>query len=402
MLPHPAGRVPAQVTVAKGWVDLSLIPNLSGNIHKNYLGQSRLSIFSPGIRTEAKQLFRQEVHLVGGVGITNQIRGFVLEQSATGSTSTSESDLSPVVLGEICNSTGTTVPAPVDTGLLGCFGIDTLSKTVASLFLGDVTSSDVLHEKREQSPEPASLLTEEGGFSNATGVHGAERDTQLLVVTTVKLTDSHHVADLAVLVSLSTVPSLVVDHGNGLLHASLHALQLAEVSKWVNGPTTNSVVVTSDGTNNNNTLVRRLSNIVKKQANHEEVRQVVHLEAPLKTIFGEIWASLVRKVQGSVADKSIELATHGLDVLDELPHAAQRLQLQIHNLVAVLRQAHLLGNCTHFCRIADSHDDVPLARVAQGTCGLLAKTGRGTSNDNSLPLVEKPVQRSGTQGKGSP
>ena len=42
-------------------------------------------------------------------------------------------------------------------------------------------------------------MTEEGGLSNATGVHGAERDTQLLVVTAVKLTDGLHVADLAIL-----------------------------------------------------------------------------------------------------------------------------------------------------------------------------------------------------------
>jgi len=131
-------------------------------------------------------------NLLGILAISDGIALFILKDLSAGAAGSSRL----AILGPSANTLGAAVPAPVNSRLGAFRIIDALSKTLSGLLLSNVATSDVLHEPRECLTEPRALLTEQSGLGNTARVHAGEGDAGLIVVPTVKLRNSHHIADL--------------------------------------------------------------------------------------------------------------------------------------------------------------------------------------------------------------
>lgn len=90
-----------------------------------------------------------------------------------------------------------------------------------------------------------------------------------------KLRDSHHVANLGVLVGLGTKEGLAIRHGNWVAGSLGESLEISKISAWVNQTTSNSVGVSSDGANDADTAVLGTTHVVKQQVDQQKVTKVV-------------------------------------------------------------------------------------------------------------------------------
>jgi hypothetical protein len=95
------------------------------------------------------------------------------------------------------------------------------------------------------------------------------------VVTTVKFGDSHHVADLGVFVSLGAKEWLSVHHFNGLLGTLFESLKLSKVGLWVDKSSSDSVGVSSDGSNDTQASVISTAHVVEQKVDKKEVSEMV-------------------------------------------------------------------------------------------------------------------------------
>jgi hypothetical protein len=94
---------------------------------------------------QANHLLAEFPHFSSGLGIPNGIGIFVLEDFSSGSSGSS--GLS--IWAPESNGLGASVPAPINARLGTLWIINALGKALSGFFLADVSSSDILHEERE-------------------------------------------------------------------------------------------------------------------------------------------------------------------------------------------------------------------------------------------------------------
>mmetsp|Transcript_4137 Transcript_4137/g.11529 ORF Transcript_4137/g.11529 Transcript_4137/m.11529 type:complete len:242 (-) Transcript_4137:796-1521(-) len=178
-------------------------------------------------------------HLLGCLKIPYSIRLLIFEDLTT--RASSPSWLS--VRAPTTDGLGTSVPTPVYPRLVAQWVINHLGKTLPGLLFTNVTTSDILHEKWEQLSEPLSFLAEQVGLCNATRVHTRENNSGILMVSSVKFRDGHHVAYLGVFVCLCTKERFSICHGNRCSGSFFKSLKFSQVGTWVNQASSDRVGV---------------------------------------------------------------------------------------------------------------------------------------------------------------
>mmetsp|Transcript_10235 Transcript_10235/g.20034 ORF Transcript_10235/g.20034 Transcript_10235/m.20034 type:complete len:237 (-) Transcript_10235:322-1032(-) len=202
----------------------------------------------------------------------------------------------------------------------------------------------------------------------------------------------HHVSQLRVLVGLGTVPVAPVDHG--LISRALgHTVQLAEVSPRPHRSAAHGVGVARDGSNDDDARVLALLDGRHHEVDEKEVREVVHLQRSLQSIFGEEWLFLGRKIQRGIAHQLIDLAA-ALELTGEALDGIEVRKLNLLDGVGVLRETKFLGNALGFLDVTNTHDHVMLATLNEGAGRLKTETG-GCAGDHGRHLA---IPTDGTDG----
>lgn len=175
------------------------------------------------------------------------------------------------------------------------------------------------------------------------------------MVKTVKFRNSHHVANLGVLVGLGTKKWLAIDHGDRILASLFQSTEVTKIGSGVDKSSTNSVGVSGDGANNTNTGSLGLGHIVHKKVNQKKVPQMVDAHAHFKTIVGPGWFGVGGSVDGGVTDKVGQRSNRfeGLKVGNKVANTLKTGEFELHDGVRVVGHALFLGDCIIEKRVND-------------------------------------------------
>mmetsp|Transcript_1087 Transcript_1087/g.2794 ORF Transcript_1087/g.2794 Transcript_1087/m.2794 type:complete len:324 (-) Transcript_1087:510-1481(-) len=277
---------------------------------------------------ETDQFFAQLPHLLGCFGIFDSVRLLVLENFTTGTSCPTRF----AIFSPASDGLGTSVPTPVDTGLVALRIVDNLGKSFSGFRLADVSPGDVFHEGREKLSEPFSLFSEERSLGNASRVHAGKDDSGVLVVSSVKFGYGHHVANLGVLVGLGSKEWFSVNHGNWLHSSLLETFQLSKISSGVNKTSTNGVGVSSDRSDNADTSSLSTTHVVQQQVNQQKVTKMVDTHGHLESIVSPCWFGVSWSVNSSVTDQVGEgsCALESLEVGDKVTNGLKAGKFQLH------------------------------------------------------------------------
>mmetsp|Transcript_18766 Transcript_18766/g.54263 ORF Transcript_18766/g.54263 Transcript_18766/m.54263 type:complete len:206 (+) Transcript_18766:873-1490(+) len=185
-----------------------------------------------------------------------------------------------------------------------------LEKTLSGLVFSNKSSSDELHEDGEIGAEPLSLLTEKRRLGNAAGVHTAEGNSSQLVVLGVKEISHHHKAKLAVLVCLGADESISISHRNRVYETCLETFQVMKIRNGIYTATSDSVVISGNGSNHNNTCIWGVDHTLHELTDHQEMRQKVNLHGLFVVVDTPLGVVQRWLVDPSIADKTIDGLGH--------------------------------------------------------------------------------------------
>mmetsp|Transcript_10602 Transcript_10602/g.24122 ORF Transcript_10602/g.24122 Transcript_10602/m.24122 type:complete len:209 (+) Transcript_10602:502-1128(+) len=208
------------------------------------------------------------------------------------------------------------------------------------------------------------------------------------MVAAVELAHEHDVCNLAVLVCLSTIKLLPIDHCYRCLHSSLHAFEVSDVCFGWNLPTKLLVVHGGcHGAKDHAPCWLAFLHVRQQERAQQVVAQVVRCEAQLHLIWRPAGSPTreqsrqdscflvgVGEVHSSVAHKAIQGSTRGTERIDEATHAVLARQVQVQHGVVVLRELIGFGGLLCLAEVPASHDDVPLASQSQFLRGCQAQT----------------------------
>mmetsp|Transcript_27302 Transcript_27302/g.51104 ORF Transcript_27302/g.51104 Transcript_27302/m.51104 type:complete len:430 (-) Transcript_27302:181-1470(-) len=273
-------------------------------------------------------------------------------------------------------------------------------ETTASLLLADIGLGHRLVESREEALEERVVLAEEARFSNAARVKRGEDNAGLLVIAPVQLLHEHHVAHLAVLVSLGAIEVLPIKHGDGCLHPLLQALHVANVRQGRDHATELRAVHRGrDGAQDHATgwLHGAALQVLKQELAKQEVAQVVGCEAHLIALRGiarpapreEPWQEntllvSVGVVHRRVADQGVQGPVEGLEGLRKVADALGGCQVAVQHLIGILEQTSILGRPLRLLEVSAGHDHVPFPGGRQLPGCSEAQPRRGPGDDHRL------------------
>mmetsp|Transcript_9872 Transcript_9872/g.12301 ORF Transcript_9872/g.12301 Transcript_9872/m.12301 type:complete len:245 (-) Transcript_9872:301-1035(-) len=235
-----------------------------------------------------------------------------------------------------------------------------LKETGACLLFTHKTSSDVLHEDGEVLPEPGALLSEERRLRDASWVDGAKGDARGAMETLVQHVGSHHQGQLGVLVHLGTVEVVAVHHGDGFLAAQLQAIQLLQVSDWVDSTATHCVVISSYRPNHAHACVVRLRHHGHHFGGQEKLAQVIDLQLLFMPIHGPLWVAQGWLIYRCVADQPIDgtIPTELVQLLGKIVDRVETREVEVHGSETVHVKALELRNNPHLLHVAHGANDV--------------------------------------------
>mmetsp|Transcript_34394 Transcript_34394/g.71617 ORF Transcript_34394/g.71617 Transcript_34394/m.71617 type:complete len:428 (+) Transcript_34394:260-1543(+) len=348
-------------------------------LRKLFLQASTLEHF---LFRKTDSLLTEFPNLFGVLGVCYSTGLVVLENFSARSTSTSWLS----ILAPSANSLGTTVPAPVDVGLAALRIVNDLRQSLPSFFHANVPPSDILHEPREGLAEPSTLFTEQGRFSNASWVHGRECDASGIVVATVQFRDSHHVANLRVLVCFGTKERFSIRHGNRLLHATFQPFEGSKISLGVDETSTDSVGVSSNGTDDTDAGILGTRHVVQKQVHKEEMPQMVHTHTHFEAVVGPGRFWVRRSVHSRIAHQICQWTSgfESFQVGNKITNTLQTCKFEFHGSVRSVREIHFLGNFLHLFDITNSQDNKIAVGVEERLRTPETQSRRSPSHNNKL------------------
>mmetsp|Transcript_23095 Transcript_23095/g.53032 ORF Transcript_23095/g.53032 Transcript_23095/m.53032 type:complete len:452 (-) Transcript_23095:97-1452(-) len=331
---------------------------------------------------ESDSFLAEFPNLFGLVLVCDSIGLLIFKNLATRSTGT----LGLAVFAPPSNGLGATVPTPVDIGLVTIWIINDLSQSLPGFFHAHVSTRDILHEPRKGLAEPGALFSEKSCFGNASGVHRRESDAGGVVITAVQFRYGHHVANLGVLVGLGAEKRLSVCHFNGLLHPLFQSLQVSKIGLRIDQPPSNSVCVSSNGSNNANTSPFGARHVVQQQVNQKEVAQVINTHAHFKTVVSPGRFRVGRSVDGGVTNQVRQRTRRfeGLEVGDKIANTLQAAQFKFHGCVRALGEVHFLCDRVHLVDITDGQDHKVSTSIQKGLGAPETKSRGCPSHNNEL------------------
>ena len=106
----------------------------------------------------------------------------------------------------------------------------------------------------------------------------------------------------------------------------------------------------------------------------------------LEAVLGERGGHGVGVVDGGVADERLERlgVLLAAELLDEVADVGEVAKLELHHLVAVGREAELLGRLLALGDVAARHDDEVIAALDESLGGVEAEAGGGAGHDGRL------------------
>ena len=189
-----------------------------------------------------------------------------------------------------------------------------LGQALTGQGLAYVAAGDVLLEPGENCLKGPRRIAEQGGIGDAARIEGTEHNAGVPMQTPVQLLGGNHVAELAVLVSLTGLKSLAIGHGDWRLEAGLEAGEIAQVGRGRDWNLAAQLLgIGGDRAHDHHPPrgVGRAFEILKQQLDQQEMAQMVggHRDfIALRRPFGLLQARLV---DGGINHQGIEGQAQG-------------------------------------------------------------------------------------------
>mmetsp|Transcript_13907 Transcript_13907/g.30216 ORF Transcript_13907/g.30216 Transcript_13907/m.30216 type:complete len:232 (+) Transcript_13907:725-1420(+) len=201
-----------------------------------------------------------------------------------------------------------------------------------------------------------------------------------------KFGNSHHVANLGVLVSLGTKEGLSISHLNRLGSALSKSLEIAKIGTGVDKTTADGIGIAGDGTNDDDSGIFGLLHIVEEEVDKEEMSEMVNTHAHFETIIGPGRVGVLGFVDGGVANEMVQgtRRLEGLEIIDEIANGLEVSELKLHDGVGSFGEVIILGDLLRLFNVAARHDDEVTTGLGEGCGSIKTKSRRGTGDNNEL------------------